>query len=181
MGDCVAKSRVRGESPAAQPQRRSSLAAPVRAWTARVPAADQTLVCLLGLFAATPLPLADRGQVVRVSPPRWPRRAGCPGTEFEVTDLLGVQRRTDPGIVFPAPQQMPDDHRQLASGRDGSDVLATTRADPQKEGAQRTRRPCRRPGGLNQHATSMATALFGDPAVVDRSRSRLPDVGFRPR
>jgi hypothetical protein len=48
-----------------------------------------------------------------------------PGTEFEVTDLPGVQRRTDPGIVFPAPQQMPDDHRQLASGRDGSNVLAT--------------------------------------------------------
>jgi hypothetical protein len=177
MGDCVAKSRVRGESPAAQPQRRSSFAAPVRALGPRgVPAADQTLVCLLGLFAATPLPLADRGQVVRVSRAPLATAGRMPGTEFEVTDLLGVQRRTDPGIVFLAPQQMPDDHRQLARGRDGSDVLATTRADPQEEGAQRPRRPCRRPGGLNQHATSMATALFGDPAVVDRSWSRLPDA-----
>ena len=135
MGDCVA-SRVRGESPAAQPQRRSSFAAPVRALGPRVPAADQTLVCLLGLFAATPLPLADSGQVVRVSRAPLATAGRMPGTEFEVTDLLGVQRRTDPGIVFLAPQQMPDDHRQLASGRDGSDVLATTRADPQEEGAQ---------------------------------------------
>ena len=31
MGDCVAKSRVRGESPAVQRQRRSSFTAPVRA------------------------------------------------------------------------------------------------------------------------------------------------------
>ena len=50
-----------------------------------------------------------------------------PGTGSRSRIFLVCSAGRTQSIVFLAPQQMPDDHRQLASGRDGSDVLATTR------------------------------------------------------
>src|SRR5580704_19497707 len=56
-------------------------------------------------------------------------------------------------------------------------MLPALRSDPQKESAQR---PRRRPGGgpsrLDQHSAGMSAPLFGDPAMVSGTWSRLPDA-----
>ena len=64
---------------------------------------------------------------------------------------------------------MPDEDRELAGRRDSGDMLTAAAADSQEERTQRTRRSRCRPGGLDEHASGMAAALLGDPAVISRS------------
>jgi len=59
--------------------------------------------------------------------------------------------------------------RELTGGRDSRDMLTAAGADSQEERTQGTRRSRRRPGGLDEHASRMAAALLGDPAVISRS------------
>jgi hypothetical protein len=43
---------------------------------------------------------------------------------FEIPDLLGVECRPRPVVILAIGEQMPDDHRQLASYGNGGDVIA---------------------------------------------------------
>jgi len=81
-----------------------------------------------------------------------------PRFQFQIAQLSGVQRRSGPCIAFAFAQQMPDDHRELAGGRDGGDMLTTAGAYSQKERAQWTWRPGRRPCRLDEHAARMPRA-----------------------
>ena len=94
-----------------------------------------------------------------------------PRFQFQIAQLPRVQRRPGPRIAFAFAQQMPDDHRELAGGRDGGDMLTAAGAYSQEERAQRTWRSRRRPGRLDEHAARMSAALLGDPAVIGRSRA----------
>jgi hypothetical protein len=71
---------------------------------------------------------------------------------------------------------MPDQYGQFACRCDGGDVLPTLGLRAQKGAAQRAR--CGRcgPTGLDQHAASVSTRLLGNPPVVRRSWSGLPDA-----
>ena len=60
-----------------------------------------------------------------------------PRFQFQIAQLSRVQRRSGPRIAFAFAQQMPDDHRELAGGRDGGEMLTT---------AGRTRRKNARSG-----------------------------------
>src|SRR5690242_19358337 len=60
-------------------------------------------------------------------------------------ELPRVQRWPGPHVAFAFAQQMPDEHRELAGGRDSGDMLTAAGADPQEERTQRTRRSRCRP------------------------------------
>ena len=87
-----------------------------------------------------------------------------PRFQFQIAQLSRVQRRSGPRIAFAFAQQMPDDHRELAGGRDGGDMLTTAGAYSQEERAQWTWRPGRRPCRLDEHAARMSSSLLRDPA-----------------
>src|SRR5215831_12712153 len=71
---------------------------------------------------------------------------------------------------------MPDDHRELPGRCDGGDMLTAACTDSKEEGAQWPWRSRSSPGGLDEHAARMPTALLGDPPVVGRPRARLSDA-----
>ena len=63
---------------------------------------------------------------------------------------------------------MPGDHCKLARDGDGGDVRSAPSGDPLVEGAQRTGRAGRVPGGLDEHVAGLAGTLFGDSPVPGR-------------
>jgi DNA replication protein DnaC len=70
------------------------------------------------------------------------------GSQFEVSNLLGLQRRANPAVVFVLRQEMPDDHCQLAGDRNRCNVIAAFGPHAFVEGAQRPRTANGLPGGL---------------------------------
>ena len=62
-------------------------------------------------------------------------------------------------------QQMPNDDRELARDGNRSDVVAATAGDALVERSQGSGTTHRLPRGLDQHATCMHAALFGDSSM----------------
>ena len=91
--------------------------------------------------------------------------------QLQIAQLPGVQRRSGPHVAFTFAEQMPDEHRELMGRCDSGDMLTAAGADSQEERTQRTRRSRCSPGGLDEHAARVPTALLGDPAVISRSRT----------
>lgn len=71
---------------------------------------------------------------------------------------------------------MPDHDGEFTRGRDCRHMLATPWPDPEKESSQGAWRARRGPDRLYEHAASMTAALLGNPAVISRPWSRLPDT-----
>ena len=131
MGDRVAKSRVRGASPAAQPSSShlgcGACAHPLgttadsnRRRSARRPSS--------GLLGAGPIGAPDRdGSRVLYSVGRaffWPRAALV--LPLSAPDRAASSRATPAGptdVAFAFAQQMPDEHRELTGSRDSGDML----------------------------------------------------------
>jgi hypothetical protein len=111
--------------------------------------------------------------IVGVSRASLPALGPVTRLQLEIAQLSRVQRRLGPRIAFALAQQMPDDHRELAGGRDSGDMLTAAGAYSKEERTQRTRRSRRRPSRLDEHAARMPTALLGDPAVIRGPRTRL--------
>lgn len=61
--------------------------------------------------------------------PLFDRGAADVRLAIQVPDFLGVQGRTNPAVVLAFRQEMPDQHRELASDGDGCDVIAALGAD----------------------------------------------------
>lgn len=161
MGDHVAKSRIRGKSPAAQPLS-SHLICGIRAHflrTSRVPAGDEAGIDALGLLdpAALFLPVALDAVGVRGS--LLAARSLASGLEFHITQLLGVEGWPRPGAALALCEQMSDQDSEFACVRHGGDMLAAACAQTQEEGAQWPRRTGRCPRRLDEHAAGMATTL----------------------
>jgi len=177
MGDRVAKSGTRGESPAAQPSLTllfcGVLAHP---WAPRIPPRYEARVSGFRLFGPSPFFIAKAFDIVGAGGSLLAAAWLVSSSQFEVAKLLCVQSRSCPGITFAFTQKMPDQHRQFASRCNSRHVLTAPGAHAQKESAKRSGRPRGRPSGFDQHAASMSAALLGDPSVVGGSRSRLPDA-----
>jgi hypothetical protein len=116
----------------------------------------------LGELALAPADLLERvaGRLALLAAAR-----GHTGAQLERAQLLGGQRRALEGVVLALDDHVPAQHRQLAGRRDDGDLHAAAGADALEEGAQRSRRLCRHPGGLDQHAAGVGVSLLGDPAV----------------
>src|ERR1700722_14021790 len=167
------RSRARGASPAAQPSS-SPLGCGARArllWTTRIPTGDEARVRHLGLLDPPALLIAMALDIVSVSRASLAAFGFISRLQLQIAQLPGVQRRPGPHVAFTFAQQMPDEHRELAGRRDSGDMLTAAGADSQEERTQRTRRSRCRPGCLDEHASGMAAALLGDPAVISRSRT----------
>ena len=127
------------EGPAAQPLS-SHLGCGARAHlleSMRVPAGDEAGIGCLGLLDPAPLLLAMVLDVVGVSRPLLAPCRSIPRFELKISQLFGKQRRTRPHVALALGEQVPDDDRELAGGRDGCYVLAATGSDPQEKGSQR--------------------------------------------
>jgi hypothetical protein len=83
----------------------------------------------LGLQNAVSFLISALGDVVIVRCPFLTAALRMSGSQFKVPDFLGVQGRTNPAVVLAFRQEMPDQHRELASDGDGCDVIATLGAD----------------------------------------------------
>src|ERR1700722_2201452 len=173
MGDRVAKSRARGAGPAAQPSSShlgcGACAHPLG--TSRVPTRDEASVSRLGLLDPPALLIAMALDIVSVSRASLAAFGFISRLQLQIAQLPGVQRRPRPHVAFTFAQQMPDEPRELTGRRDSGDMLTAAGADSQEERTQRTRRSRCRPGCLDEHASGMAAALLGDPAVISRSRT----------
>jgi Integrase core domain len=149
---------------------RPSVAAPVRARLGPrgfQPATKRAY--RLGLLDPPALLIAMALDIVSVSSASLAAFGFITRLQLQIAQLPGVQRRSGPHVAFTFAQQMPDEHRELTGRRDSGDMLTATGADSQEECTQRTRRSRCRPGGLDEHASGMAAALLGDPAVISRS------------
>ena len=60
---------------------------------------------------------------------------GQAGAQFQLTPLLGRQCRPSPLVVLMTGQNVPGNHRQLARGCNGGDLLTASTADAKEEGA----------------------------------------------
>src|ERR1700677_4805613 len=181
MGDRVAKSRVRGASPAAQPSS-SYLGCGARAHplgTTRIPTGDEARVGRLGLLDPSALLIAMALDIVRVGRASLAARGLVSRFQLQIAQLPRVQRRPGPHVAFAFAQQIPDEHRELTGGRDSGDMLTAAGADPQEERTQRTRRSRCRPSRLDEHAARMPTTLLRDPAVIRGPRTRLAHTRVR--
>ena len=96
--------------------------------------------------------------------------------ELEIAQFLGMERGPRPDVALALDEQMPDHDSKFASSRNGRHVLAAPGPDTEEEGAQWAWCPRRRPGRLDQHAAGVAAPLLGDPPMIRRSGSRLPDA-----
>lgn len=67
-----------------------------------------------------------------------------------------------PQVVLTASQQVPCQHRELASQCHGSDLGPAASADSVEECPQRSWRPGHRPGSLDEHAPGVGTPHLGD-------------------
>src|ERR1700722_4787423 len=173
MGHRVAKSRARGASPAAQPSS-SPLGCGACArllGTTRIPTGDEARVSCLGLLDPSTLLIAVALDIVGVGGAFLAALGLVSRLQLQIAQLPGVQRRSGPHVAFTFAQQMPDEHRELAGRRDSGDMLTGAGADSQEERTQRARRSRCSPGGLDEHAARVPTALLGDPAVISRSRT----------
>src|SRR3954471_4934225 len=84
-----------------------------------------------------------------------------------------MQRRADPGIIFSASEQMPDNHRELAGDRNRGDVIAAAAGDALVEGPQRPKASDCLPSSLNQHAARVRGPLLGDRPMPWAGRAGL--------
>jgi len=105
---------------------------------------------------------------------------GHPGAQLERPELLVGQQWARERIVLAALERRPAQHRQLASGRDHSDLHPATRADPLIKRAQWPRCLDRYPSGLDEHPAGVRTALLGDPPVTGRLPAGLLDPRVQP-
>src|SRR5271156_3511841 len=135
----------------------------------RVPTGDEARVGRLGLVDPSALLIAMALDIVPVGYASLAARGLVPRFQLQIAQLPRVQRRPGPHVAFTFAQQMPDEHRELTGRRDSGDMLTAAGADSQEECTQRTRRLRCRPGGLDEHASGMAAALLGDPALISRS------------
>src|SRR5260221_14599846 len=71
---------------------------------------------------------------------------------------------------------MPDDHRQLARRCYRGNVLPPPRGDTLEERAKRTRGASRSPRGFDEHSSSLTAPLFGDPAMIGGTFTRLANA-----
>src|SRR5260221_2649246 len=71
---------------------------------------------------------------------------------------------------------MPDDHRQLARRCYRGNVLPPPRGDTLEERAKRTRGASRSPRGFDEHSSSLTASLFGDPAMIGGTFTRLANA-----
>ena len=167
------------EGPAAQPLS-SHLGCGARAHlleSMRVPAGDEAGIGCLGLLDPAPLLLAMVLDVVGVSRPLLAPCRSIPRFELKISQLFGKQRRTRPHVALALGEQVPDDDRELAGGRDGRDVLAAT-------GSASRRKKARSGPGARTAAEAASTSmprawprpLLGDPSVIGRPRPRLTDA-----
>ena len=92
----------------------------------------------LGLLRTGSLLAAAVGEVVVVGAASLATLFWVSDAQFEIPYLLGVKRLPHPDVVLMLGEEMPDDHRQLASDGDGGDVVATLGPNPVIEGAQRS-------------------------------------------
>src|SRR5262245_43370772 len=96
--------------------------------------------------------------------------AGC---ELELADLFAGERGAGEGVVLVAAEHVPGDHGELARDRDSGDVAAAAAGDSLVEGAQRSGGARGVPGCFDEHVPCLAGALFADPSVPGRLRTRL--------
>lgn len=165
-GDRAAKSRVGGESPAAQPSA-SFLLCGARGHlrTASGPTVDLSPVSDLRLFNSAPFLASGSGNVVFVAGSALAPAGWLPRAELQVAQFFCVQGGAQPGVVFAVPEQVPDDDRELARDRNRGDVVTAPTGDALIKCSQRSRPAHRLPGGLDQHGARMRAALLGDPTV----------------
>jgi len=94
---------------------------------------------------------------------------------------VGNQCRTCPEVVGLLGQEMPDEDRQLACGRDRGDLMAASGPDAQEEGVQGTGCLGRRPSGLDQQRPRVRPADLADPAMLGQAEPGLPDPRVSPK
>jgi len=75
---------------------------------------------------------------------------------------------------------MPDQDRELASDRNGCDLMTAPGPDPHEEGVQRSRRLGCGPGGFDQHGARVAAADLANAAMMRDARARLADAWIQP-
>jgi hypothetical protein len=94
----------------------------------------------------------------------------------EEAEKAGCRIERIAAASFAFAQEMPDQDGKFSSGRDGGDVLSAPSAHALEEGPRRARHTRRRPCRLHQHAAGVSASLLGDPSMVSRSWSGLPDT-----
>jgi len=124
MGDRAAKSRVR-----ARPRSLSVAPRLRRLWAlcGLVASSLQFVVDTQSLLVR-PAPLLPSrcGEIVGIGSSALTSLWRLSGAQFQVAELLGMQGWPYPRIVLTVPQQMPDDHSELAGDCDSGDVVPAT-------------------------------------------------------
>ena len=143
--------------------------------------ADELLVSLLGLLRHDDLMIAQDLDVVGVGRTRpiafLQRRSRL---QFHRAGLVGDQSRPCPLVIRALGQEMPAEHRQLASHGDGGDLVATAGANAQEERPQRSRRLGRRPGRLDQQGPGMGASPLADAAILGEPKPGLVNPRIEP-
>src|SRR4051812_34507212 len=102
-----------------------------------VPLGDGAFVGRLGVLGDGALGLASLLAVQRL-----PRAAGLArlgaGLEFDASEFLGVGGRHHVGVIAFGGEQMPEENRHLARGRDDRDLVAAAGADAFVEAFERS-------------------------------------------
>ena len=114
----------------------------------------------LGLLRTGSLLAAAVGEVVVVGAASLATLLWIAGAQFEIPYLLGVEGLPHPVVVLMLAEEMPDDHRQLASDGDGGDVVATLGPNPVVEGAQRSWTAHGLPSCLHQQVAGVRPATL---------------------
>src|SRR5436190_6814725 len=99
--------------------------------------------------------------------------------QLEAAQLLACQRRAPERVILLAPEQVPEQHGELARDGDDRDLAAAAGADSLVEGAHRTGGADGDKGGLREHLTDLGGALLGDPAVTRSADPGLADLGVK--
>src|SRR5512143_1413153 len=142
----------------------------------RFPCVDEAAVLLFGQSEPLPFFVADGLETVIT------RRAGLvaaapgrtSGLQFQLAQLPLEQGRSRPGVILPFAQQMPDQHGQLAGGRDGSHLVAALRPDLEEESTSGSGSGAHGPGGFDEHGAGVRPSLLGDSTVKRGAFAGLP-------
>ena len=103
-----------------------------------------------------------------------------PGSQLHGPVFVCDEAGSSPAVILALGQHMPAQRSELACYRNGGNLVATTRADTDEEGAQWARCFRRCPGRLNQHRARMAAPGLTDPAMMGRTKPRLAHPRVQP-
>ncbi len=100
----------------------------------------------------------------RVVPP-----GGETGAQFEISQLLCVERGPNPGVVLAPGEKVPGDDGDFASNGDSRDMGAASTANAFVKGSQWPGAPDGLPRCFDQHGAGVTGTLLGDPSVPSRA------------